>query len=352
MNKLFVDTNAFVKMGYNFDEQNPIISVIIKNIIDKKYKYYNLSVIDNEIASHLETRFLEDFEKAKKIKWINNYITDDVIKENCLEKIAAYKKFKQNIGAIECNVENINPEKILEKYFKKELPFEDKKDKRKEFPDAFIAEYLNNIRIENEEKIYFVTNDNGLKKSLNSNVMVFSDLESFLSSINSISPREYKKIEGFIVDSISSIEEKIFQNKKIEINNLEQESISVDKIKIQKIIDIQVIDKNENSYIINCKCDFLILEGEFACLDYNNSCFMKSNDYYFSPEYIVLKEMALNDFEFIIKINYNEDDELFISYFDEYKININYESIEKCYSDIYLDYDGEDSWSQDGGPYR
>lgn len=352
MNKLFIDTNVFEKIGYNFDEKNPIISVMIKNIKDKEFEYCNLSVIDNEIQSHLNIRAEEEMKIVTKKRWIMKYISDDDIKKNCYKDLIDYDNFKNNIAAINCNVSKINPEDVLNKYFKIEYPFEKNVRKRKEFPDAFISEYINQIIMSGDEKIYFITDDVGLKKSLNSNIIVYKDLETFLSDINNISPIEYKKIEEMIFANIELIQEKVKEKMNFEYYDLEEEEIDVNSIEFQNIINIQVIDNKEGSYYINCQCDFLILKGEFSCLDYNNSYMPNDCDFYAIQEFIKTQELAINDYEFIIEVVKSEECNYSFNFLDKYDVRIDYETMEQSCCERYSNYDVEDSWSQDGGPYR
>ena len=113
MNKLFVDTNAFESIGFNFDLKNPIIKALMRNAKSGEYIYYNLSVIDNEVTNHIKDRCLKEYSKVKKIKWLKSYLKDNDIKDNCFKDLTDYEKFKNNIAAISCNVSSINPEDIL-----------------------------------------------------------------------------------------------------------------------------------------------------------------------------------------------------------------------------------------------
>lgn len=350
MNKLFIDTNAFEKIGFNFDERNPIISTILKNVQEGEYEYYSLSVIDEEIKSHINNRCESQFNNVKKFKWLKNYISDEQVRENCFKDLKDYEMFKKNISAKPCNVSKINPEDILKKYFKIEYPFEKCNEKRKEFPDAFISAYVNDLVETEKEKIYFVTNDKGLQKSLNDKIIIFEDLETFLSEINNISPKKYKQVEKVIYDNIKMIEDNIFKKMNLIYNDLEDEEIDVNNINIQNIIDIKVIDNEEDTYFISCKCDFLILHGTFSCLDYYNSYMPNDCDFYTVQEYIKIDEIAINDYEFIVKLNLNEETDFELNFLDNYDIYIDYELLNEMQYDN-SSFDGETSFSQDGG-YR
>ena len=120
MNRLFIDTNVFENIGYNFDLKNPIIKSLIRNAKSGEYKYYSLSVIDNEIVNHITDRCSKEYNNVRKIKWIKKYLDDEKIKENCYKDLNDYNQFKKRINSLACDVSSINPEIIFEKYFKVE----------------------------------------------------------------------------------------------------------------------------------------------------------------------------------------------------------------------------------------
>lgn len=349
MNKLFVDTNAFFKIGYNFDEKNPIISSMIKNANDKEYEYYNLSVIDNEIISHIKERAENDLTKIKKYRWLRKYISDDIIEKNCYKCLEDYNNFKNKISAINCNVSNINPEIVLERYFNVEPPFEKTKGKKYEFPDAFISEFINNIEKSEKEKVFLVTDDKGLKNSINKNVIIYSDLEEFLSDINKINPMKFSKIKDYILKNIEEIQSNLRERFNYETFGLEYEVIEPDELKINNIINFEIVDFEENNYCINCTCDFITLTGEFSCLDYNNSYMPNDCDFYAVEKHIRLNEIEIKNYEFLIEIKDSDKDEYVINYFDKYDLRIDYELLEEQhYNALISSYDGETSFSQDG----
>lgn len=349
MNKLFVDTNAFHKMGYQFNEKGPIIAALLDNVKNGEYQYYNLSIIDSEIINHLNDNGKKEKDKIEKIKWLKKYLKEEEIDKNCYKDLQDYELFKKKIMAIDCNVSNINPEDVLKKYFRNEYPFEDNKKKKNEFPDAFISEYINRVKVENGDKIYFVTEDEGLKKSLSDNVLVYNDLPEFLSEINHIEPYKYKKLQKFILDNLDLIEEKLFNNISLEYNGLEAEEIRIESVKINNINDIKVFKNDGNKYYVNCKCDSLILCGRLLCLDFNESFRQTINEVSFDPVFIILDKLPINHYEFIIGVE--EKNEEFLLYFlNKYNVKFNYEDMERADYENAIAYynDYEPDFAQDG----
>ena len=200
MNKLFIDTNIFESKGFNFDQKNILIKLLIENAKNKNYEYYNLSVIDKEIISHITDRCSSrKKEHFGKFKWIKNYVKEKDIDANCYKELIDYENFKKNIFAIDCSLEKVNPENVFKKYFEVELPFELKKEKKSEFPDAFISEYLNDLSRKDDDKIYFISNDEGLVKSLDRPIITFKNITSFFSEINGDDSEKIKQFAREVV---------------------------------------------------------------------------------------------------------------------------------------------------------
>ena len=350
MNKLFIDTSAFYSKGHNFSEENTIIRLLIKNKNEQKYEYCNLSVIDNEIIDDLKEKVSEEESKVKKIKWIKNYIDDSNIINECNRFLEEYNDFKKNINAIDHDVSKINPEKIFQKYFENQLPFEIKTTKKSEFPDAFISEYLNNLTVISGEKIYFVSEDKGLNKSLNANIEIYDDLEKFLSNINGVDSITYHKLLNFICNNLAAIAKKLINKINFEYYDLEDEVFEVEDIKIQRILNIDVVENENGKYYINCETDFLILEGDFSCLDYNNSYMPNDCDFYAVREYMRTNELPIVNFEFLLVLTDIGSDQYDIEIANELTVSVNYELFEKSGCRSYSC--DENSWDQDGGPYR
>ena len=150
------------------------------------------------------------------------------------------------------------------------------------------------MNIKNNDIIYFITDDIGLNKALNEKILVYEDLPSFLSETNNIDPYKFKEIEKYLKENIDTIQQNIFKKMNLQYSGLEEEKINVNKVKIQNIIDVKVIKSEKKRYYISCTCDFLILSGEFICLDYYRSYRQTDVDNaYFDPVYILLNELPI-----------------------------------------------------------
>ena len=352
MDKLFIDTNIFESKGFNFDKRNILIKVLTNNIKANKYKYYNLSVIDNEIISHIKKKSGDEEKLLKKqYKWIEKYMDEKTIHDNCFKNLIDYKKFKEDIGAVNCDVSKINAEKIFKKYFDIKFPFEVKEDKRKEFPDAFISEYINDLSKAESDRVYFVSKDNGLKKSLDESITKYDSIEKFLIAINGIPPEDFLNIKNYIKSNLDEIGLRLLENGDFKNIDLEEEIIEPELIKLSDEFNFEILDVNENEIYVSCIFDKLIISGDFRCLDYENSYWPNDEEYYVYTEYYGTNEIQYDDYEMNLKIKKHNEDYI-IEYDNIYPIEINFEKIKEYATEHfspYDDYDGEDSWAQDGG---
>ena len=352
MNKLFIDTNIFESKGFNFDQSNILIKLLIENAKNKNYEYYNLSVIDKEIISHITDRCnSRKKELIGKFKWIKHYVKEKDIDANCNKELIDYENFKKNILAVNCSIEKINPEKVFNKYFKVELPFELKKEKKNGFPDAFISEYLNDLSKKDNNKIYFISNDNGLVQSLDKSIMTFKNITSFFREINSGDSEKFKQFAREIITAkLTEISSHVLGLGEFNTVGLEDEEIDLESIQLSDDYHLEILESNNDELYVNCTFKKAELIGSFSCLDYENSYWPNGEDYYTYTEYFKTNKIEYENYEVNLKI-YNENDNYKIEYDNLYSFSISYENIKENAVEHFSpfdDYDGEDSWSQDG----
>lgn len=337
MKKLFIDTNIYDSRGLNFDEKNIIIKILIDCAQKNKFVYLNLSVIDNEILAHLKKRGAESEKNLKKNhKWITKYINDVEIYNNCYKDLIDYEKFKESIKAINCNVSKIDSEVILKKYFDVELPFEKKEVKKNEFPDAFIAEYINDFVVNNKhDEVIFVSQDNGLMKSISEDVKKYSSIEEFLMDLNGVDVNKYSFINHIITDNLTNISSNILNNLELDIKFIDEEEIEPTGVFINNDFDFYVIDDSENTISVSCTFKELHLSGNFTCLDYDNSYWPNDEDYYTYIEYIKSEDIKYEDVN--IEFDIVKDGEDFIIEYDgKYTLDIDFNIIKENATEHYF----------------
>ena len=128
---------------------------------------------------------------------------------------------------------NISPTSVFDRYFAEAPPFEysKRKNRKSEFPDAFMLEAITKYFIEKKERSYIVTNDSDWKSFCNSTyVDIFDDRLAFI-----------------IVDSPSKVTELILRNDQ-ELSNI---TVFADSIYLQEkntIIDALSMHKHKYAF--------------------------------------------------------------------------------------------------------
>ena len=348
MNKLFIDTCIFEAKKFNFGSDSLFVKILNKNVSDNKYVFCNLSIIDSEIKKHIaeecqnnENKILKLFDKNK---WAYNFINNKQVHCNCYKKSDDYEKFKKNINAYNCDVSDINPEIIFDKYFNIKLPFEDNKKKKSEFPDAFVAEYINNLSKNKTNKIYFITCDDGLFDALDPDVKKYKSIEHFFTDINGIDPKNYEFVLDLIKNNKKDMCSNILERGSFNNVDLENETIEPESIIISDNYNLEILDENDEEIFIECIFEEVSLLGDFSCLDYDTASYDKYVCY--SIDQLNSDKIDFKNYSVYLTIK-KESNNYKIEYNDCYNFDISYDKMkENGYLYVGDDY-YEDSWIQD-----
>lgn len=177
MIRVIFDTNFYFCQKYYWESQK--FKVIKRLCIAGYLKIYIPEIVDREIKSHLLSIGKEAYVRLKKVmkdypsllptvhedikavfKSLKMCKTDNE-SDNCL--IKDYEEFKQHVSAEIIPNNYATTKTVVDKYFNAAPPFEKKKDKRCEFPDALALESIKSFFSENFE---VVSEDKGWKLSL------------------------------------------------------------------------------------------------------------------------------------------------------------------------------------------
>lgn len=284
---IFIDTNVFEKIGFNFDEKNELLNQYKKLLKNKKYENISVSIIDREIKQHIDERIEDDCAKIKKhCKWIYDLVDSQTIDSKIKKNLIEYERFKKEANTIEVGIDKINPEIIMNKYFNLEFPFE--LGKRNEFKDAFFVEAVLDYANNHETYISYIviTNDSGIKKTIdhqnNKKIMYFDSIQDFLDSLVDYSKISKMELLQFLkgYDFKSQLENKI----NINIENIEEAEIDIEEYECMGIYSPKIIKKTQNSLTIICDMNVGLI-GNFKCLDYDNSYYSYEEDEYLYKQY-------------------------------------------------------------------
>lgn len=128
---------------------------------------------------------------------------------------------------------NISPRKIFDRYFSEAAPFESSKGKNRksEFPDAFMLEAITAYFVEIRERAYIVTNDSDWKAVCNNTYIdIFDDRVAFI-----------------IVNSPSKVTELVLRNDKA-LTNKTQFADSIFLLEKSTLIDTLSTNKNKYNF--------------------------------------------------------------------------------------------------------
>jgi hypothetical protein len=232
-----------------------------------------------------------------------------------------WRKFLENLNPEILDLSLIDLNDIVDDYFDIKPPFESGEKKRKEFPDAFIANQIRK-RFGKDEVIAIVCNDNGLKKACGNsqNHIFYKTLGELYNAIN-IQETEYKnilqEINCLIVNYIPEIQNMLKNEDCVEVHGL-----SYDKDGIESgfdYSDIEVVSvKNISCCVrtideITDEIAWATLLGtvdmEVACSyeDYGNAIWDSENKAYFYLETRTNLEKHIARFALRIELNRKEN---------------------------------------------
>ena len=318
---VFIDTCAYYKERYNFNEKNNLVMELLKNEINiGNIEIIMPTITMEEICNDL---LCDTQEYNKKIKnAVKNVFKDkpwlynDIENYNFLIKNTRLDDFSKFIKNFKCKIIDYSSissdsiKRVFEKYFSSELPFETSKSKKCEFPDAFTIEMLKSTDINN---MIIVSNDKGFVDSVSKEVkFVFDDIKSLLQFL--IKENKNSK-NGFYYMSL------IINTKKEELLNL------VDK----KIKNYPIIIPFVNVLTVSS----IKTNGEIN--DYKLISFSK-NELYFSAEVGVVADFEyMNDEQEAEPFLFNTDIEFIfkVKYVDE-KYNISILK-DNCFNSIFIE---------------
>lgn len=194
-----IDTNIFEANKFDFGTDSTM-SLLVKNVQNGKIKLVLSNIVISEVEKHICRCVDNVCGKARKLR--NEYL--DILPEQYLTDIGMgiyvqipdkktihqsakdiFAKFLEDCKVERLDTGSINLEEILEDYFAVRPPFENSEKKRKEFPDAFIAEEIRR-RFGSDEIVAIVSQDNGfIKACTNSkNHLFFSSLGELFNKLS------------------------------------------------------------------------------------------------------------------------------------------------------------------------
>jgi PIN domain len=199
---LTLDTNIVKSNAFKFEEgllaklaqfnkshiQFVLSEVVLREI--KKHLGEDLKKAKNALDSALQNSKQKGLISESSYNEMSSLLTSEPGAEDLVEtKIAL---FMNVTGGLEVSANLANMDDLIQSYFKHKCPFEEKGEKRKEFPDAIALLSLQAWAEENDKYILAVSNDNGWLnyESANNRISFKNDLAAALDDILEQSTQE------------------------------------------------------------------------------------------------------------------------------------------------------------------
>lgn len=327
---VFLDTNIYEVANFSFS--NAGFSKLKELVNDNKVRLLYNEVIYQEVYQHINNNLKDAINEYNKILGMREFapfkedekwgINARKIDENEMIKDLQQKwdSYLEECKAIKIPINNVDMDKIIEKYFKKLLPFESKKPT--EFKDAIIIDSLIKYQESIGKKIFVVSADKGFRKSFRDEkgIQPYSDLNKFLNRA-----AEENDIEAVIIKAVRlEIDKKKDILKYVSENIMEcicKENIDIEDVfspvEILDIQDIAIkvgyikeINDEEAVVVFENTCDITV---RYVELDYNNSYFDEEQGTYLREKYQMYTSVYKTDFELLVTVKIDRDEKNIIN---------------------------------------
>lgn len=299
-----------------------IIKVVLSNIVVRESKKHLAKQVNKAcgIARKLRAEVLQE-----STEYLINYVGLSRLLEISKDKDALIQKseelfdnFLTDINAEILGIDLINLESIIDDYFEINPPFEDGEKKRKEFPDAFIANQIRK-RFGEAEDVAIVSNDNGFKKACKEapNHFFFGSLGALFDAINKEKEEAYAETINVIKELqfriAPTLIEYIKSNENIEVRGLSYDKDGVetgfdyDEPYLHNVSNIAFrvdsVDEMTDKYskvTLLCKAD---ISADCYFEDYANAPWDSETKEYVFVETIKMREEHTSRFECRIEVD-------------------------------------------------
>ena len=337
-----IDTCIFESNGYNFDETSAL-GLLKKYIADGKVKVFLSDIVYSEMKAHISekcSQIISDHEnwKRKSAKELSSIFLEQAfpslfmeydeeeLKGKCLEILDNYV---HSIAEEILDISSVNIGALFNDYFEMKPPFEDKKKKKSEFPDACIIQEIKNRFDKSGEMVFIISSDNGFNKSFEGieNYRIIGSLNDLYDIINK---NDEEKEEAYnrtrlIFDSLKErIEEEvkryICDNEYIEVfgQTIDRHGIidgydyteislhNIDNLSVM-IHSVDDISDNESTITVRCEANMIV---DCSYDDYDNAPWDSEEKEYLFVETVTIREV--HNARFACSIVIDREDESFV----------------------------------------
>lgn len=338
MRYIMIDTNYFV--ANNFDTEKIILKNFKKMIKTELGTFLYNEVLLREYIKHLDILMEYSKERFKNFladkKTLNSFVPM-FGEEGLKKKIDKYEQeclnpFKQkfidylhSINGLDTMIEDVSIKVIVDKYFNETFPFEAKKEKKNEFPDAIIYESVINWMSDEanfnskKDTLYVVTSDKGLREAFNGTmVRVVTDLNHCLLSLLDNKKENIVK-ENIDTEDFNNFLERLLEgnieNYLVEpdldmyVDNIEAEAMEYGIIEVQ-VYEYELLTVNRDGenlkFIIEISDANAYLEVKYTIIDLDSGYFDRETGEVFGRVPYVRTEKMVANLSLIVEFSIDE----------------------------------------------
>jgi len=314
------DTNIVDENKYDFSESGTL-ALLGKYVEQGKIKVVLSNIVCNEIKRHLRNRAkditsllnnaLKEIKKNTNESFIRSIGYGDRIEKQNIEEaqkkaVECFNNFIKSLNPEILDNRNVDTESIFDAYFNYLPPFENNDKKRKEFPDAFIANQIK-TRFGTDEKVAIISKDKGFKNACGDSEshLLFCSFGELFDAISRQDEQDYKSATTLVTitykDVICSrIKELLMNGDNINITGMSVDSDGIiegteyDETYIEDVSGISyglhTIDQISNDKIFVTLSTQAEVTSYCSYEDYDNAAWDSEERKYIYLETIELRE--------------------------------------------------------------
>lgn len=347
--EVFLDTNVFDSQYYDFHngkllrlkqlvKEGKIVVLLSKVVVGESKRHIERNITDMQNA--LKKPFDKELAKLgyetkctgqqaiKILGETNKYdflykMSDRSLKDEMIkDAIAQFDLFIFNIKARILDSSGVDINSIISDYFDKRPPFEERKDKKSEFPDAFIMAKIRMFAKQHSQSICVVSNDKAFKDLEKSpNIRVFSKLQDFFRFINPYEdwlervksyldvPEQHDNICKMIKEKIQDINPYIdgenYDRKGI-VDGFDYEETEISEVNdvTFKFESVDSVNNGDLTVTLDCKAK---IYADCTYFDESDSVWDSEEKDYIFRNYGNTEETHVVEFEGILKLKVDDE---------------------------------------------
>lgn len=331
-----IDTNILDAANFDFDEKSTL-QLLVNYVKKGKVKVVLSNIVVKEAEKHIAERganvcSLMRKLRAEALKTTTAYQIKQLGLGHILElstnkneitqkSIDLLHKYITDLDAEILDTKKIDLNAVIDDYFEIRAPFQNGEKKRKEFPDAFIANQIRE-RFGHEEMVAIISDDKGFKEACQhwNNHLFFSSLGDLYGEMNK-QEKFYAATKDFVIEKKSDIESYLAQyiENSVEINVIGishdrkgvTEGYDYTETYLNNLSDVTIgihsvdeIDDNKSIVTLKCEASFIM---DCFYEDYDNAPWDSEEKKYVYVDTIGIREEHKAIFACRIEINRAEN---------------------------------------------